>query len=218
MIRKLLVVAAAIAMPVSAVAVSSGTASASSPHATAASDTIVCKDITGKVTFSPKEDTKGYVGESVKSTISATLSGCTVSGPVKETVTKGTVTGSITGAKGTTKSPAGTCAGLVAPSSTDTGTLTTKWTASVATPNSGLNVKSIAGGTTKSGYGYFDIPGSVKGTANGSFLGTNKGASDKSVSQTKLKASAIATTCFSSSGLSSIAITTESGTNAVSLG
>ncbi len=217
MIRKLLVVAAAIAMPVTAIAVSSGTATASSPQ-TAATDTIICKDITGTVTFSPKEDAAGYVGQSVKSTISATLSGCTASGATKETVTKGVVTGSITGAKGTTKSPAGTCAGLVSKSSTDTGTLTVKWRATPTVPNSGLNVKSIAGGTTSGGYGFFTIPGSVKGTANGSFLGSNSGASDTSTSQTKLKASALATTCLSSSGLSSIAITTEAGKNAVSLG
>ncbi len=216
MIRKLLVVAAAIAMPVSAIAVSSGTATASSPH-TAATDTIICKAITGTVTFSPKEDAKGYVGQAVKSTISATLSGCTASGGTKETVTKGTVTGSITGAKGTTKSPAGTCAGLVSKSSTDTGTLTVKWSATPTVPNSGLNVKSISGGTTSGGYGFFTIPGSVKGTANGSFEGSNKGASDTSTSQTKLKASSLGATC-EKSGLSSIAITTESGKNAVSLG
>jgi hypothetical protein len=216
MIRKLLVVAAAIAMPVSAIAVSSGTATASSPH-TAAADTIICKDITGTVTFSPKEDKNGYTNEAVKSTIKATLSGCTVKGATKETVKSGAVTGSITGTKGTASKPAGTCAGLVAKSSTDTGTLTVKWTATPAVSASGLNVKSIAGGTTSGGYGFFTIPGSVKGTANGSFLGTNKGASDTSTSQTKLKASALASTCLSS-GLSSIAITTESGKNAVSLG
>ena len=59
MIRKLLVVAAAIAMPVSAIAVTGVMASASSPHS-AATDTIVCKDISGTVTFSPKEDKTGY--------------------------------------------------------------------------------------------------------------------------------------------------------------
>ena len=162
MIRKLLVVAAAIAMPVTAIAVSSGTATASSPH-TAATDTIICKDITGTVTFSPKEDAKGYVGQSVKSTISATLSGCTASGGTKETVTKGVVTGSITGAKGTTKSPAGTCAGLVAKSSTDTGTLTVKWSASPTVPNSGLNVKSISGGHDQWGLRVLHHPGLGQG-------------------------------------------------------
>ena len=59
MIRKLLVVAAAIAMPVSIVAVSGGMASASNPH-TAATDTASCKAITGTVKFSPKLDNTGY--------------------------------------------------------------------------------------------------------------------------------------------------------------
>ena len=58
MIRKLLVVAAAIAMPVSVVAVGGGIASASNPH-TAATDTITCKTLTGTLSFSPKIDRQG---------------------------------------------------------------------------------------------------------------------------------------------------------------
>jgi hypothetical protein len=216
MIRKLLVVAAAIAMPVSAIAISGGMASASNPH-TAATDTITCNNITGTVKFSPKEDKTGYTNQAVKSTVTATLTGCKVLGGTKETVTKGTVTGSITGTKGTTKAPAGTCAGLVAKSSTDTGTLTVAWQASPTVPASVLHVKSIAGGTTSKGFGFFTIPGSVKGTASGSFLGSNAGASDKSTSQTVKTAKSLATTCLSS-GLTSISITTELGVTPVSLG
>jgi hypothetical protein len=216
MIRKLLVVAAAIAMPVSAIAATGGLASASNPH-TAATDTIVCKDISGTVTFTPKEDSTGYTNQSIKSTISARLTGCTTAGSTHEAVTLGVVTGSLTGTKGTVSKPAGKCSGLIG-SSTDAGALSTKWSASPAVPNSVLNVKSVTGGANSKGYGTFTIPGSVKGTAIGSFEGTDHGAKDKSVAQTVLKASALLTTCGSSSGLSKFSITQESGVNAVSLG
>ena len=59
MFRKLIVVAAAIAMPVSIVAVSGGMAGASNPH-TAAADSVSCKGITGTLSFSPKLDAAGY--------------------------------------------------------------------------------------------------------------------------------------------------------------
>jgi len=217
MSRKLILVGAAITMAVSLVAVSTGTVGASSPL-TSVSDTIICKDITGTITFSPKEDAKGYTNEAVKSTIKATVSGCTVSGSSAVAVGDGVVTGSLTGTKGTAKAPAGTCAGLVAKSATETGSLSISWDSipSGIDP-SDLTVASIAGGTTSKGYGFFKVPGSVKATAIGSFRGSNKGASDTSTSQTVEKASTLAKTC-ETSGLSSIAITSESGVNAVSLG
>ena len=58
MIRKSLVVAAAIAMPVSIIAVSGGMAGASNPH-TAATDTIICTKLTGTVSFSPALTPRG---------------------------------------------------------------------------------------------------------------------------------------------------------------
>ena len=72
-------------------------------------------------------------------------------------------------------------------------------------PNSVLGVKSDIGATTGSGtaeHGTFTIPGSTKGTASGSFLGANHGASDKSVAETTMTPSAIISSCVKS-GLSS---------------
>jgi hypothetical protein len=220
MIRKLLVVAAAIAMPISIVAVSGGVASAANPHTaanpqTAATDTIICKDISGKVTFSPKEDKNGYTSGSIHSSISATLTGCTVSGATHETVSKGVVTGTLVGTAGTVAKPAGKCSSLVG-NSVDVGSLTTKWTATPAVPNSVLGVKSVTGGTHGS-YGTFKIPGSTKGTPSGSFLGANHGSSDTSTSQTVLSAGTLITDC-DNSGLSTLSITTDSAVAAVSLG
>jgi hypothetical protein len=217
MIRKLLVVAAAIAMPVSVVAVSGGIAGASNPHAgSAATDTITCTKIAGTVKFSPALTIKGHTSGATTTTVTATVTGCTVKGSFADKVTSGAVTGTIKGAAGTTKSPSGTCGALTG-SNTDAGTLTTKWKASVTTPNSVLTLKSVAGGT-KSGHGTFTIPGTTKGSATGSFLGANKGGSDKTVAQTTDTTAQLAVSCKSKSGLASLAIETEPGATPVSLG
>ncbi len=214
MIRKMLVVAAAIAMPVSIIAVSGGIAGASNPHAgSATTDTISCTKITGSVKFSPALTTKGYTSGVTTTTVTATLTGCTVKGTYTDKVTSGAVSGTIKSTKG----KGGTCGGLVAKSITDAGTLTTKWKATPAVPNSGLNIKSVAGGT-KNNHGTFTIPGTVKGTAAGSFQGANKGASDKTIAQTTATVSQLATACSSKGGLSSLAIETEPGTTPISLG
>jgi hypothetical protein len=215
MFRKLLVVAAAIAMPVSVVAVSGGIASASNSHAgSAATDTIICTKLTGTVTFSPKLTSKGYTSGSTTTTVKATVSGCTVKGTYSDKVTSGTVTGTIKGVAGTPTKPSGTCTSLTG-SNTDSGTLSTKWAASPAVPNSVLTVKSVTGGV-KSSHGTFTIPGSVKGSAAGSFEGANKGSSDKTVAQTTDTVTQILTAC--SAGVSSLGIETEPGATPVSLG
>ncbi len=211
MIRKLLVVAAAIAMPVSIIAVSGGMAGASNPH-TVGTDTITCSKLTGTVSFSPALTLKGYTSGVTTTTVKATVSGCTVKGSTKQTVTGGAVSGTIKSTKG----KGGTCGGLTAASITDSGTLTTKW-APTAAGSSVLNIKSIAGGT-KSSHGTFTIPGKVKGTATGSFLGSNKGGSDKTSAQTTETVTALATACASKTGLKSLAIETEPGATPISLG
>lgn len=214
MIRKMLVIAAAVAMPVSIIAVSGGIAGASNPHAgSATTDTIICTKISGSVKFSPALNNKGYTSGVTTTTVSATLTGCTVKGTYADKVTSGAVTGTIKSTKG----KGGTCAGVTAKSITDAGTLTTKWKATPAVPNSGLNIKSIAGGV-KNNHGTFTIPGTTKGTAAGSFQGANKGASDKTVAQTTDTVTQLATACGSKGGLSSLAIETEPGVTAISLG
>jgi hypothetical protein len=215
MIRKLLVVAAAIAMPLSLVALTGGTASANAKAGSAATDDVACTAITGTITFSPKLNDTGYTNEAVKTTVSATLTGCKATGSFKTTVTKGTVKGTITGVKGTASKKAGTCAGLEG-SSTDTGTLTTTWTASPKDANSVLGVKSVTGATSSSGHGTFTIPGKVKGTASGSFLGSNHGASDVSNAETSDTIAQILSAC--KAGVSSLKIQTDPGKKAVSLG
>jgi len=217
MIRKLLVVAAAIAMPVSVIAASGGVAGAATTGP-AAADSIICKDITGTLTFNHKLNNTGYTNVPIVTTVSATVSGCTVKGGKAETVTKGTVTGTITSATGTKAKPVGKCASLVG-SATETGTLKTAWSATptLSAYPSEVHVKSDLGGA-HSGYGTFTIPGSVANSPSptGSFGGAAKtGSADKSVAQTVLKESVIATDC--KAGVSSLKITTDSAASAVSL-
>ena len=220
MFRKLLVIAAAVAMPFGAVAVTGGMAGASNSH-TAATDSVACKDITGTLTFSPKIDAAGYTSGHISTKVSATVTGCTVTGSTPITITKGVVSGTLVGATGSKTSPDGQCTGL-GKGGTETGNLTTTWTASKGGPvlASVLGVKSDVGGTVGSGttkHGTFSIPGATKGKSTGSFLGTNNGATDKSQSETKLTYDSIASTCLKS-GLTSLAITEESGKTAVALG
>ncbi len=212
MIRKLLVVAAAIAMPVSVVAVSGGLAGASNPR-TAGTDTITCKALKGTVSFSPALTLKGYTSGVTTTTVKATVSGCTVKGSTKESSVTGTASGTIKSTKG----KGGTCGGLTAKSITDAGTLTTTWKATPAAAPSVLHIKSVAGGT-KNSHGTFVIPGTTKGSATGSFLGANNGGSDKTVAQTTETVTALATACASKTGLKSLAIETEPGTTPISLG
>jgi hypothetical protein len=214
MIRKMLVIAAAIAMPVSVVAATGGLAGASAKAGSAATDTITCTKLTGTVKFSPKLTDAGYTSGATTTTVTATVSGCTAKGSFATKVTSGTVTGTIKGAAGTVSSPSGKCASLTG-SNTDTGTLSTKWAAKPAVPNTVLTVKSVSGGT-KSSHGTFTIPGTTKGSAAGSFEGANKGASDKTVAQTTDTVTQIFSAC--SSGVSSLAIETEPGATPVTLG
>jgi hypothetical protein len=213
-IGKLLLIAAFVAVPISGIGVGGGVALASSPHS-AANDTIVCKKLTGAITFSPKIDAAGYTSGSLKTTVSTTLSGCTVKGPTPETVSKGTTTGTLISPAGTKTAPSGKCTSLTKGGAV-TGTLTTKWTASVATPNSVVVVKSDKAGTAGS-HGTLTLPGTLKGSASGSFLGTNKGASDTTTSEASATSTVLAAQCLSK-GLPSLKLQNAPGVNAVSLG
>jgi hypothetical protein len=220
MLRKLFVVAAAVTIPVSIIAVGGGFANAASPH-TAAADTVSCKTLSGTMAFSRKVDSAGYTSGHTTITATITVSGCTVSGSTKLTITKGTGTGTLAGATGTPGKPTGSCTGLQG-NTPATGTLNIKWTVSKGggIVNSVLNVKSVKTGPVGSGsneHGAFTIPGSTKGTAAGSFLGSDKGAKDKVVAEISLPYITMASTCLKS-GLTSLKIQNESGTAAVALG
>jgi len=221
MMRKLLVIAAAIAIPFGLIAATGGVAGAVTTGP-AAADSIVCHDITGTLHFNRALNNTGYTSGTIVTTVSATLTGCTTAGSYSVTVSKGAVAGTLTSAAGTTSHPIGKCTGLVG-SAKEVGTLTTTWTANHSILASKSSVKSDTGGS-HSGYGTFTIPGGTpSGPPTGSFGGANKsGSADKSVAQTALKIGTATTSgtllydC-GHGGVTSLKIDTDSAAAAVSL-
>lgn len=191
------------------------TATAANPHSSAANDSLVCKNVTGTISFSPKLTSTGYTSGAIHTTIHATVSHCTVTGAFHTTVTKGTVSGMIVGAAGTSTQPSGTCTGLLG-SIKDVGRLTTTWTATPSDPDSVLNVRSVL--VT---FPTWRIPGSMSNSApTGSFRGTaGTGLQDKVYAKTVLTSPAYEADC-NRTGITSLAIETDSGPpaeNALSL-
>jgi len=197
MLRKLLVVAAAIAMPVSVVAVTSATAGAAKGPS-AATDTLVCNNISGTVSFSiPLTNAGNTTGGVETSTVNATVSGCTASGTFPVTVTSGSISGTFAGKPGSAKHPSAQCTGLLG-TSKNKGTVSTAWNSSPAVPGSTIGVKTVTGGTDGAN-AQFTLNGKFKG----SFGGADKGKTSKSVSDTVETVSALAAQC-GGSGISTI--------------
>jgi hypothetical protein len=215
MIRKLLLVAAATAMPIGLVVASGGMASAAkSPPVNATTAKVTCTGITGTAKFSPAVTAKETAGSGT-TTITASLTGCTTTDGVKVTGAK--VAGTLT----TTRTAGENGCAALAGNTSDKGKLTTTWktTPKLATPTSSIAVNSIAGSVGSNGHASFKIPGSTpNGTASGSFQGTNHGASDTTTAQSTATAASILTTCEGKAGLKSFTFTTPASGPAVSLG
>lgn len=218
MIRRMVVIVAAIAMPVSLVAASSGVAGAAKPvfNGNATNYTISCKNLTGTVTFSKPLNLTGYTdGTVITTTVSGTLTGCKASKAAgKVVVSGGTISGSLKGQPGTPGNPSGTCTGLLGNTTEGAGsTLSTTWSGSPAITSGPtvLHVAQVSGGTyvgKKSvSYGQFQISGALPNTASGSFQGSDAGASDLTTAATTLSTTALAGQC--ASGLSSLGIVAE---------
>jgi len=220
MIRKLLLVAAATAMPIGLIAATGGLANATAaPPVNATNYTVNCTGIAGSAKFSPAVTSDESAGTGTIA-IKATLSGCTATpttGGTAVTITSAKVAGTLSSTR--TAGENG-CAAL-AGGSDATGNLVTTWktTPKLVSATSTIKVNSIAGSIGGDGNAYFNIPGTVpNGTASGSFQGTNGGASDATSAQTTTSAAAIATTCVGKKGLKSIDITTPHSGDAVTLG
>ena len=215
MLRKLLLVAAATAMPIGFIAASGGLASARpAPPVNATPASVTCTGISGSAKFSPAMTSDETAGSGT-TTIKAALTGCTTNDGV--TVTGAKVAGVLTS---TSTAGENGCAAL-AGSSSDTGNLTTTWktTPKLVTKTSTIDVKSIAGSIGSDGNATFNIPGSTpNGAASGSFQGTNGGASERTAAQTTTSAASILTTCEGKKGLKSFDFTTPASGAAVSLG
>jgi hypothetical protein len=214
MLRKLLLVAAATAMPIGLAVVSGGMASASPAAVNATTAKVTCTGITGTAKFSPAVTANETAGKGT-TTITASLTGCTTSDGVKVTGAK------VSGALTTTRTAGENGCVALAGNSADKGKLTTTWktTPALVTPTSTIAVNSIAGSVGSNGHAAFKIPGSTaNGKAAGSFQGANHGASDTTSAQSTATASSILTTCEGTTGLKSFTFAKPASGAAVSLG
>jgi hypothetical protein len=212
-IRKLLLVAAATAMPMGLIAATGGMASAATAPVNATTATVKCTGITGTAKFSPAVTTDETAGSGTV-TIKASLTGCTTSDKVKVTGAK------VAGVLKTTRTAGENGCTALAGNSAAVGNLTTTWTTTpkLVTPTSTIAVKSIAGSIGSDGNATFAIPGSTpNGKPSGSFQGANHGAKDATAAQTTTAATSILSTCESKTGLKSIGIKSPASGPAVSL-
>jgi hypothetical protein len=219
MLRKMLLVGAAVAMPLSIIAATGGIASAKTKTTVnVAHDNVTCADVSGTVTFSPPLTLAGTTDHSQTTTVSASLKKCVVSGANAATITKAAVSGTIDDASTT-----GSCTGLSGATAV-TGDLTTTWSSKdILQPGdtSTTTFNQDVGGTYtkgKNSYGLFEIPG-AGGTigVTGDFTGSNGGATSSIEAQTKDTEAQIVTACESPGGLSSLTIEQHKGASAAVL-
>jgi hypothetical protein len=202
MIRKMLVIAAAVAMPVSVIAATAGPAGAAT-KVDATHYTVSCTGIAATASFSPALTNAGGPSSNEKTTIKGTASSCTVTptaGGTAVTISKASVKGVINDATSDHS-----CGGLASPT-TETGSLSVKWKTSPALTSSTSVVipTTVTGGIGADLHATFSIafgPG-----ATGPFQGTDGGTSSSTNAETVSTFGAIGTSCGSKSGLKSIKI------------
>jgi hypothetical protein len=220
MIRKLLLIAAAVAMPVGFIAATAGTASAGKViDPTLAPATANCTLSGGSLTFKVPigiVTAGGYQAPAKNKGNQIKIAGVTL------TCTSSVVTGSFTGtASGKIKTthvgqdPATfySCTGLLGvspqPGATLSGSLKVKWSPPVgqkfASSKSVIGISSVSGGVDGGGHGTFTIPGNPgTGSITGSFPGGDAGASSISTTATADTEGQLATQCSSTGGLSTV--------------
>jgi hypothetical protein len=201
MIRKILVIAAAIAMPVSVVAVTGGVAGAKGKAPTAATDTATCTGLSALVSFSIPLTTAGVPSGTDTTTVSGTLSGCTVAGAFGPVAVSGaTISGTFAGKPGSAKHPAATCGGLLG-ATKEKGSIAVSWNSTPAVPGTTISLKSATGGVATDGNASFSIAGKYKG----SFGGADKGKTSSVTAETTQSTATLAGEC-GGAGISSINI------------
>lgn len=228
MIRKMLMIAAAVAMPVGVIAVTAGTASASKvSDPTGAPATASCTLSGGTLSFKVPigiVTSGGYQAPTKNKGNKIAVAGVTLT--CTSSVVSGTFTGVASG-KIKTANPSETptqeysCTSLEGvspgPGGTLSGTLKVKWSAPSGQKFAGgtktiIGVSSIAGGVNNSGQGTFTIPGNPgTGSLSGSFPGSDAGASSSSTDATQDSEGTLASECESSGGLSTIALGSGTG-------
>jgi len=209
MIRKLLVVAAAVAIPVSVVAVTGVTAGAAKGPSPA-TDTAVCSGISGTVNFSTPLTTNGSTSATETTTVNATLTGCSATGGVPVSLTGGTVTGSFAGKPGSAKHPSATCGGLLG-ATKEKGTVSVTWNSTPAVPGTTIALKSATGGVSGTQASF-----SLSGKYKGSFGGSDKGKTSATQARTVESVGTLSGEC-GGAGISTIHLTGPASGNALTL-
>jgi hypothetical protein len=221
MIRKLLLIAAAVAMPVGIIAASAGTASAKGvTDAVGAPATASCTTSGGTLTFKTALGLSGgtYVFPTKNKGNQITVSGVNFS--CTSSAVSGAFTGTLAGKiKTTDPSNSATteysCTSLSgvspAPGGTLVGSLEIKYTApsgqKFSAKDSKIAVSSILGGVNGAGDGTFTIPGNAgTGSIVGAFPGSDAGASSTSTDATADTEGQLATACQTAPGLKTIAL------------
>lgn len=166
--KKLLLTAAAVAMPVGLVAATGGIASAGAPKTDVTNASISCTGVSGTLKFAPALTLAG--GQPENTNVKLALSGCTVSGVAGVTVSAGKGAGVLHSANNS-------AAGLLG-STAVTGHVNIKWTSNVklTSKESTVTVTYFTGGTDNTdGYATLDI---LAGNASvsGDFSGGDAGS------------------------------------------
>jgi hypothetical protein len=205
MIRKLLLIGAAAAVPAGLIV--GGGVAAASGGVDATHYTVTCTTVSGSAKFSPPITSSEAAG-TTKTTVKATLGGCTAVGTPTVTVTSGKTSGSFT----STSHVAGTngCSAL-AGTSVESGSLTTKWKTSpkLTSGSSVTPVTETYGYAASDGHAGFELPKpGDPASGTGSFEGTDGGAGDQSNAESTVTATALLTTCLGKKGLKSFTFTT----------
>ncbi len=203
MFRKIFVIAAAVAMPASVVAVTAGSATASTPKVNATNYTASCTGIKATASFNPPLTSAGGTTSNEATKIKGTASDCTAtptSGGTPVTIKSAKISGTINDA---TSNHA--CSGLASPT-TETGSLTIKWktSPSLTSSTSVVNPTTVTGGIGGDGHATFSI--SFGPATSGPFQGTDNGTSSSTNAETTSTLSSILNSCASKKGLKSINI------------
>jgi hypothetical protein len=198
--KKMLLGAAAIAMPLGLVASTGGIASAGVPKVDVTNATIDCTSVTGMVKFAPALTLTG--GSPENSNVKVQLSGCTVSGVSGVTISAGKGAGVL-------HSASNSAVALLGPNAV-TGQVKIKWTSNVKLTSklSTVTVTVVTGGTPADGYASLAITAGNASVA-GDFSGTDSGASSTLYTETTQTVGTLTTEAQGKKGIKSINLGTD---------
>ena len=196
--KKLLLAAASVALPVGLIASTASLASAAAPGVNVTHASITCTTVTGAAKFAPALTATG--GNPENTTVKLVIGGCTVSGAPGVTISGGKGSGVL-------HSASNSAIALLGPVAV-TGQVNVKWTSNVAltAKSSSVNVTVVTGGTSGSFASLAVTAGHA--TVTGDFAGTNGGATSTLYSETTQTVSALTTAAAGAKGLKGITLGT----------